>query len=66
MITSEMKAPTGLFRVIGVDTFDLEDWVIGDYSFDEAIKQADANGGEMLKTHVYDDQGNHVHEAGIF
>jgi hypothetical protein len=64
---SEMKAPSGNWRVIGVDTFDGEDWIIGDFPcYDEAIIQADANGGNMRKTHVYDDQGNHLYEAGKF
>jgi hypothetical protein len=63
----ELKAPPGKFRVIGVDTFDGTDWIYGDYKTrDEAIKLANEIGGTMLKTHVYDDQGKHIHSAGTF
>lgn len=63
----ELKAPKGKFRVVGVDTFSNEDWVIGDFdSIEIAIKTANGKGGTMLKTHVYDDKGKHIHEAGIF
>ncbi len=63
----ELKAPKGKFRVVGVDTFSSEDWIIGDFdTMPMAIKTADGKGGEMLKTHVYDDNGKHIHEAGIF
>lgn len=63
----ELKAPEGKFRVIGVDTFDGTDWIYGDYDTKEAaIKLANEKGGTMLKTHVYDDQGKHIHGAGTF
>lgn len=63
----ELKAPKGKFRVIGVDTFSHEDWIQGDYnSKTEAISVADEKGGTMLKMHVYDDKGKHLHDAGIF
>lgn len=62
-----LKAPKGKFRVVGVDTFDGTDWVQGDYKTrDEAVKIAKEKGGTMLKTHVYDDKGNHIFEAGSF
>lgn len=65
--TLELKAPSGEFRVIGVDTFDGTDWIYGDYqTYSEAVKVAQDKGGVMLKTHVYDDQGRHVFEAGTF
>ena len=64
---SEQKAPKCKYRVIGVDTFDGTDWVIGDFTTIEiAIKHANGKGGEMLKTHVYDDKGNHLHQAGTY
>jgi len=64
---TELKAPAGKFRVIGVDTFAREDWVDGDFdSRDEAVKHAKMRGGEMLKMHVYDDRGRHVSDAGKF
>jgi len=60
-------APKGKFRVICVDTFDGGDWVHGDYDTkEEAIKWANTKSGEMLKSHVYDDAGRHVSEAGTF
>jgi len=66
-MSAEQKAPKDKFRVIGVDTFSNEDWVIGDFDKSEvAIKVANGKGGKMLKTHVYDDKGKHLHEAGTF
>ena len=66
-MAAEQKAPKGKFRVIGVDTFDGTDWVIDDVNTVEmAIKVADGKGGTMLKTHVYDDKGKHIHSAGTF
>lgn len=63
----ELKAPKGKFRVVGVDTFDGTDWVEGDFKTKkEAFERANQKGGEMLKTHVYDDKVNHLHEAGRF
>ena len=60
-------APKGQFRVVGVDTFSNEDWVCGDYDTEqEAIAVANEKGGTMLKTHVYDDKGKHLHDAGTF
>lgn len=60
-------APNGMFRVIGVDTFDGGDWHEGDFDTKEAaISRARAEGGEMTKMHVYDDAGRHVGEAGKF
>lgn len=61
-------ATAGKFRVVGVDTFDRDPdshWVYGEYdTLDEAIACANAHGAPMLKTHVYDDQGRHLHDAG--
>lgn len=63
----DFKAPKGKFRVVGVDTFDNSDWISGDFDTKEkAIEHAREKGGVMLKTHVYDDNGNHIYEAGSF
>ena len=60
-------APEGKFRVIGVDTFDGGDWLVGDFgSLKKATDVADKKGGQMTKMHVYDDQGKHLHDAGTF
>lgn len=67
MPTFELKAPAGKFRVVGVDTFDRTEWVEGDFdTLEDALARASMRGGEMLKTHVYDDKGNHRGEAGRF
>ena len=63
------KAPKGKFRVIGVDTFDGDDWVEGD--FDTLAAAAThvndrTKGKQMLKMHVYDDTGTHRHDGGTF
>lgn len=63
----ELKAPPGMYRVVGVDTFDRTDWVEGDFdTLEAALARARSGGGEMLKTHVYDDQGRHMGTAGRF
>ena len=60
-------APKGKFRVIGVDTFDGGDWVVGDYTtLEEARKIARAKGGEMTVMHIYNDKGAHQGQAGTF
>ena len=65
MPTVELKAPKGKFRVVGVDTFFHEDWVYGDYdTIEEALQVVKDKGGTMNKTHAYDDQGNHLGQAG--
>lgn len=64
---ADLIAPKGKYRVVGVDTFAREDWVEGDFDTKEtALAHARANGGEMTKMHVYDDEGRHVGEAGTF
>lgn len=56
-----------MYRVIGVDTFDGTDFIIGDYdTFIEATEIAKAKGGTMMKTHVYDSRGLWMFEAGEF
>lgn len=70
MTNLTLKAPPGKFRVIAVDTFTRDednDWVVGDYDTrDEALTVTRTEGGEMLKTHCYDDQGTHLAEGGTF
>jgi len=66
-MTVPLKAPIGKYRVVGVDTFSNEDWIDGDFSTAaEAIERARSKGGVMLKTHVYDDTGLHIFQAGEF
>ena len=65
----ELRAPTSKFRVVGVDTFDGDDWVVGDYpTLDEAkaVVRDQTKGKEMLKMHVYDEDGRHLFDAGVF
>lgn len=67
--SKDFKAPKGKFRVIGVDTFDLDgsDWIEGDFDTTElAVEHANKKGATMTKMHIYDDKGNHVHDAGTF
>lgn len=62
-------APPGKFRVIGVDTFDGEDWVVGVFdTLEIAIAYMDkaTSGVQMLKLHVYDDKGDHRGQRGTF
>jgi len=67
MTRDEMKAPKGMFRVVGVDTFSNEDWVYGDYkTFKEAKEFADKHGGNMNVVYVYDDKGSPLHHAGTY
>lgn len=66
-MNTELKAPRGKYRVVGVDTFDGEDFLIGDFdSKEEAIQIAHERGGHMRKTHVYSDAGKHIGEGGSF
>jgi hypothetical protein len=63
------QAPKGKFRVVGVDTFDGDDWVEGDFdTLAQAQKHANerTKGEQVLKMHVYDDTGTHRHDAGTF
>ena len=72
MNSSEMPtrtAPAGKFRVIAVDTFDKTDWVSGDFddlgSAQTHIRR-ETRGKQMLRMHIYDDQGRHVGDGGAF
>lgn len=61
------NAPKGLFRVVGVDTFDGSDWIQGDFqTLEEAKEVADKESGTMKMMHVYNDDGHHLHNAGTF
>ena len=60
-------AAKGQFRMIGVDTFDGGDWLVGDFETNEAaLACARLKGAEMTVMHVYDDRGLHVGNAGSF
>lgn len=69
MSDTALIAPSGKYRVVGVDTFDGTDWLEGDFDTRRAaIAHADGRGkgAVMMKLHVYNDEGEHVHEAGSF
>lgn len=62
-----LQAAKGKFKLVGVDTFDNTNWTVGEYDkLEDAAKEADKQGGDMLKMHVYDDEGKHRHDAGTF
>ena len=64
---TDLKALPGKFRVVGVDTFAHEDYLVGDFDTkDEAILTAKKRGDVMEKMHVYDDTGKHLFDAGSF
>ena len=66
---TELKAPKGKFRVVGVDTFPIppEDYLIGDFDNLEAAKLAAQKvGGEMSMAYVYSENGINVFKAGSF
>lgn len=64
--STELKAPIGKTRVVGVDLFDHEDYLVGDYdSRDEAFGVADGQNtkrrGSMDDVYyVYDDKGRYI------
>ncbi len=63
-----IAAPAGKFRVVGVDLFSHEDYLVGDYgSRATALKVADAHNakrsGPMADIYyVYDDQGTYIRD----
>lgn len=66
-MATELKAPKGMFRVVGVDTFSHEDWVeLDHYNREAALAHAKMKGSVMNKMHVYDDHGSHIGEAGSY
>lgn len=68
MLSSEDKiAPQGKFRLVGVDTFDNNDWVEKDFDDKkEACEIASIRGGVMLKMYIYDDQGRCIFQSGTY
>lgn len=59
--------PAKPYTVTGVDTFDGTSWEAGEFATrEEAVAYADAHGGVMLKMHVYDPDGERIHQAGTF
>lgn len=66
-MNTELKAPKGKYRVVGVDTFSNEDWIVGDYNGSKEAKEiADKKGGTMTMMHVYDHNGKCIHTAGTY
>lgn len=62
----DLKAPKGKFRVIGVDTFDGGDWIVGDYrDKEEAFKNATVT-QQMEIRYVYNDKGQRIYKQGTF
>lgn len=65
-MATEQKAPAGKTRVVGIDLFSHEDYLVGDYdSPEQAFKIADDHNaersGEMDDVYyVYDDEGTYV------
>lgn len=65
-MATEQKAPKGKWRVIGVDLFDHDDYLVGDFDGQqEAFKIADEHNkkrsGSMADVYyVYDDNGLYV------
>jgi hypothetical protein len=68
--TVELQAPTGKFRVVGVDTFEPPgegSYVIGDYAaLGKATSIARAKGSTMNVTYVYNDAGKVLARFGTF
>lgn len=60
--TFSRKAPKDKYQVVCVDTFDGTDWVVGDYkSIYYAMKIADKNTRDMIRTYIYDDNGDCIY-----
>ena len=59
--------PAGKFRVVGVDLFDHEDFILGDYDTKgRAFVEADGRNSERTGAmdtvfYVYNDQGAYIH-----
>lgn len=65
----ELKAPTGKFRVVGVDTFEgpKAEYLIDDYDTRWKAKMAcDIHGGSMNPCYLYDDRGVCLYKTGSF
>jgi len=65
-MTTELKAPSGKTRVIGIDLFENKDYLIGDFdNRNEAFQKADDHNmnrsGSMDDVYyVYDDTGCYI------
>lgn len=65
-MTTELRAPKGKTRVVGVDLFDHGDYIVGDYDDrSEAFRVADEHnskrGGSMDDVYyAYDDNGRYI------
>ena len=65
-MTTELRAPKGKIRVVGVDLFAHEDYLVDDYdSRETAFQVADEHNkkrpGPMADVYyVYDDKGNYI------
>ncbi len=63
---TELKAPPGKFRVVGIDLFEHEDYLVDDCesreaAYDVADEHNRARTGPMSDVYyVYDDQGTYV------
>lgn len=61
------RASNGMYRLVGVDTFDGEDWVENDFdTLADAKSHAleRVGGKEMFKMHIYDDEGVRQFQCG--
>lgn len=65
-MATELKAPEGKTRVVGVDLFDHGDYLVGDYEDkDEAFRVADSCNSKRSSSmddvyYAYDDKGRYV------
>jgi hypothetical protein len=64
-----LQADPGMFRVVGVDTFEGPgaEYMIGDFDDpNDACQTAREHGGTMNPVYVYDDEGVMVFKAGSY
>jgi hypothetical protein len=65
-MSTELKAPEGKIRVVGIDLFDHGDYLVGDYDKrEEAFEVADGNNTKRTGSmddiyYVYNDQGEYI------
>ncbi len=60
---NELKAPAGMFRVVGIDTYEPPgcDYLIGDFEErEEALRTAERSAGPMTPVYVYDEHGERI------
>jgi hypothetical protein len=66
----ERTAPKGKFRIVFVDTFSNEDFVLSTHASLQAAKakcdKTIIENPSMTKVYTYDDKGNMVYERGNF